>query len=127
MRARSCNLIDPNTGEKLYFGTMGDAEAFLGRKPGYMHGLKRFGRPAISKKTHKKYKVEYGELRSFDIDCDGHSNTLCWDCKNASGRCSWSQSFTPVEGWQARKTHVNGNVGDGQSYLVEMCPLFAYG
>lgn len=30
--------------------------------------------------------------------------TLCWTCQNACGGCSWSKSFTPVEGWDAKPT-----------------------
>ena len=56
--------------------------------------------------------------------------TLCWKCANACGGCSWSDgSFTPVQGWTARKTSVmvpRGKHGTGMtgSYMVEKCPLY---
>lgn len=56
--------------------------------------------------------------------------TLCWSCKNAVGRCSWSEvdeskktrpiKYEPVNGWVAIKTkkmHYN-------SYVVLSCPEF---
>lgn len=55
-------------------------------------------------------------------------STLCWDCEKACGRCSWSKSFTPVEGWVAKPTKVKG---DSQcrnqlidSFDVHECPEF---
>lgn len=44
--------------------------------------------------------------------------TLCWDCANAVGWCSWSKDFTPVDGWDAEY------VPDKDSYRVIACPLF---
>ena len=47
--------------------------------------------------------------------------TLCWDCENSVLRgCSWFECFKPVEGWNADKQLVDGQV----SYLVKECPLF---
>lgn len=54
-----------------------------------------------------------------------HNNyvpSLCWDCANATGGCSWSQSFEPVEGWKAEREE--NKLGIGESYRVEECPLF---
>ena len=57
--------------------------------------------------------------------------TLCWDCANACGNCSWSdRTFTPVSGWKAKPTIVkgdhrkNGDVKIEDSFHVEACPLF---
>lgn len=50
--------------------------------------------------------------------------TLCWDCENAVGWCSWSKDLKPVDGWTAEY------VPDKDSYYVEACPQFqrdAYG
>ena len=35
--------------------------------------------------------------------------TLCWECENACGKCSWSRDFTPVEGWSAKPTKILSN------------------
>lgn len=55
--------------------------------------------------------------------------TLCWDCARAIGprekRCSWSNDFKPVKGWDADFTVVHaGNAGETTSYLVRSCPEF---
>ena len=44
------------------------------------------------------------------------NETLCWTCQNACCGCSWSSSFTPVEGWEAKPTD-NG-------YFVVNCPQY---
>ena len=55
-------------------------------------------------------------------------DTLCWDCENATGGCSWSKRFIPVEGWDAIPTRVNMTVGKKvDSYTVVSCPLFKKG
>lgn len=51
--------------------------------------------------------------------------TLCWDCKNACGRCSWSREFKPVDGWEAvpSKVYQHENCY-ADSYIVQKCPMF---
>lgn len=58
----------------------------------------------------------------------------CWHCAKATGGCSWSRSFKPVDGWKAKKTIImNGiEIIDKQprichSYKIESCPEFIYG
>ena len=56
--------------------------------------------------------------------------TLCWQCKNALGKCSWAEidytkqnrpiKFEPVEGWEAIET-IKGRY---TSYCVIKCPKF---
>lgn len=48
----------------------------------------------------------------------GHTDTLCWDCKNCGGGCSWSdpELMKPVEGWAAIETR--------EGYRVCACPEF---
>ena len=50
-------------------------------------------------------------------------DSLCWDCKNATGGCEWSQSFTPVDGWEA----IPRTIRDDDSFLVIKCPKFEKG
>lgn len=61
-------------------------------------------------------------------------DTLCWGCKNAvphgSYGCSWSESFEPVPGWDARRKDVlTGAKKDrmAESYFVYDCPGFEKG
>ena len=54
--------------------------------------------------------------------------TICWECDNCYGGCSWSRSFKPVEGWQAVENHTtvkNGKyIEERTSYTVLKCPEF---
>jgi len=55
--------------------------------------------------------------------------TICWECKNACGKCSWSSRLEPVEGWDAKPTKVvdyaAGKKVITDSFKVKHCPLFA--
>lgn len=52
--------------------------------------------------------------------------TLCFDCANAAGKCSWSKDFTPVEDWKAIPTRVKKDRNHGylDSYDVYECPQY---
>lgn len=60
--------------------------------------------------------------------------TLCWCCEKTLGCCSWSNDFTPVEGWDATPTVLNcgtHRLSSGEektntidSYCVHDCPEF---
>ena len=54
-------------------------------------------------------------------------DTLCWECANALGNCSWSQSFTPVEGWTAKEIVRERKDDIKHSYCVVACPEFVRG
>lgn len=52
-------------------------------------------------------------------------DSLCWHCSRATdGTCSWSDSFTPVDGWGAEKSTIKGHYGK-DTFFVKECPLFA--
>lgn len=48
-------------------------------------------------------------------------DTICWKCQNT--KCNWTQSFKPVEGWQAEKTIIE-NYCPAESFIVNECPEF---
>lgn len=48
--------------------------------------------------------------------------SICENCKNCLGGCSWAKNFTPVEGWTAEKAFWSEKYG--WSYKVIFCPLF---
>lgn len=53
--------------------------------------------------------------------------TICWSCKNCCGKCSWSSTFTEVEGWEATPTKVNIMSGVVvNSYIVHKCPKYEF-
>lgn len=72
-----------------------------------------------------------------------YEHTLCWNCANACGNCSWSGydkaakrvRFQPVEGWVAipQKILVNRERNGKRvrqyetSYIVINCPEFRRG
>ena len=49
------------------------------------------------------------------------SGTLCWDCANSTGNCSWSARLVPVKGWKAIETKKNTALS---SFVVLECPKF---
>ena len=52
-------------------------------------------------------------------------DTLCWHCKKACGKCSWSDgTFTPVKNWKAKPTLIPYQDKNLSSYLVHSCPEF---
>lgn len=50
--------------------------------------------------------------------------SLCWECKNACGGCSWSSSFVQVKNWKAKPTKVKCTGGYVDSFHVIKCPEF---
>ena len=55
--------------------------------------------------------------------------TICWDCQKATGGCSWSRGFEPVEGWKAVPTKAYGKSTSEKerwidSFDVYECPEF---
>ena len=56
------------------------------------------------------------------------SNSLCWECTKAYGDCTWSSTFEPVKGWNAKRRDIcffaNGENHITESYYVYECPEF---
>ena len=46
---------------------------------------------------------------------------LCWNCKKATGGCSWVDDFVPVIGWDATPTVVDEIE---ESFEIKSCPEF---
>ena len=62
-------------------------------------------------------------------NCFQANQTICWDCANATGGCSWVDHFVPVAGWQAvpKKMKLHNGIGGRKetgSYVVSECPDF---
>lgn len=58
-----------------------------------------------------------------------YHETICWKCAKNSGLCSWSENFTPVEGWEAVPTKIQArrhskDADEIDSYDVYECPEF---
>ena len=55
------------------------------------------------------------------------NRTLCWDCANACGDCTWSDrnEQKPVAGWTAVRREQHHKDGTTvESYIVVKCPEF---
>ena len=50
--------------------------------------------------------------------------TICWDCKKATGACSWSHELAPVPGWEAIERPIKIQDHYETTYLVCKCPEF---
>ena len=51
--------------------------------------------------------------------------TLCWDCANACGGCSWSEKLMPVKGWKSEDTRVLTQINRTvESRRIIECPEF---
>ena len=57
---------------------------------------------------------------------DGQAATICWNCANACGDCSWSDHWRhePVPGWKATRVPLKMNGGYETTYIVQECPEF---
>ena len=71
----------------------------------------------------------HSEISSVKTTCNtAKKATLCWDCQLANGRCSWSDEFKPVKGWNATPTQIKSSAHNVypivHSYVVHDCPLF---
>lgn len=51
-------------------------------------------------------------------------DTLCWNCKNTCGGCSWTKDFVPVENWKAIPTRLKIMDKYDSSFVVLECPKF---
>jgi hypothetical protein len=54
-----------------------------------------------------------------------NSNKLCSSCKKATGLCSWSREFKPVDGWTATPTKLLiGKNKYTDSFYITACPEY---
>ena len=75
----------------------------------------------------KKKSSELGLAKDHQAIAEKKTTkTLCWHCQNACGGCSWSRSFTPVNGWKVKESALQaydtGRIV--KSYHVISCPEF---
>ena len=71
----------------------------------------------ISQKAKERHKGRYQKKEQ-----------ICWRCKNATGKCSWSAFGKPVKGWEATPYVVKSdNERPINTYSITSCPQFAEG
>ena len=52
----------------------------------------------------------------------GEGTSICINCANSTGLCSWSSQLIPVPGWSAVKHKIHDSSYYG--FRVDKCPLF---
>lgn len=77
-------------------------------------------------RTHSAVSERCRYLGLTKRNSRARNETLCWSCSCAAGEtmCPWAKSFTPISGWTAAPTIINGNGAQIQSFNVRACPLF---
>ena len=66
-------------------------------------------------------------IKDFSPEETNEGSTLCWTCQRATGFCSWSHDFRPVQGWVATPTIIYtryGTTPEIESFEVIECPLY---
>ena len=85
----------------------------------------------VCRATLRRWCNENSLRRYEGYEFPERSDTLCWECKKATGYCSWSHCLEPVEGWTAIKANsprYNGEkLRNKPSYIVIDCPEFEEG
>jgi hypothetical protein len=86
-------------------------------------------RQMLNLPSNEKSKPKHGGNERY---FQSHS-TLCWKCQKASGGCSWSRDFIPVDGWEAKPSQIliacQNQTKDKkpkytESFDVHSCPEF---
>lgn len=83
------------------------------------------------KNAEKAIAIAEAAIKKAKENSDKVHGTICWNCCKATGNCSWSKNFTPIDGWKAKKTILNlgysaysGRPKKAVSYIVKQCPEF---
>lgn len=68
--------------------------------------------------------------RRCEADERDMGGQLCWTCQNATGKCPWSSSFTPIDGWIASPrtrryydNHIH-TYEEIHTFRIKYCPLY---
>ena len=124
---REVELTNIVNGKKTVCRNIRHAESVLGRSTCYIRNRIKHNEHIVDKDGN----VFRGKLLNVEFcskpSSDGKQTRpqLCWKCKKACGKCSWSRSFVPVAGWTAKETKIHNNQTNIIStYLIIDCPQF---
>ena len=72
---------------------------------------------------------EWGPLDKYPGRRGRCPETKCWTCAKATGYCTWSAFFVPVEGWDATANDIYSKTEKGEeirigSFFVRSCPEY---
>jgi len=150
-------LIAVDNGKEFIFGSIVQASEFLQRSKQYLRcciydthrdiitgydkreyyftvlGIGQRKNAVTDPNYKRKQKLPPLYDENGELIRRNENHQLCWDCARASGFCSWSMNLEPVEGWEAKSTHIRHMSRGGcesealiitNSYKVKKCPLF---
>ena len=87
---------------------------------------KRCGEYFLTNYEDQKYCTKKCRIEAR-IEKSLEQGQICWICKNAAGKCSWSKCLQPVEGWIAEPNEIKDDEGNFRSYKIIFCPQFMEG
>ena len=131
MNKLPCTLIS-ESGEEFTFDSTSCASRFLHRTKGYVASNTCKGLPLTDGITGELFEFKCDESKRNTVAHVRRRVQPCCNCKKFAGGCSWSRSFTPVEGWTAVPTLINHGGHKGyerltESYMIIKCPEFEKG
>lgn len=129
-RGYKCVLTSELTGKEYEFKTGTEASKFLGHNRNYVTTSVAKDWVIKDRHTGEHFTCTYV---SVDVPEKMESRKqLCYFCKKATGGCSWSRFFKPVEGWTAKPTVIHHGIYNGKprnmdSFAISECPEFEEG
>lgn len=121
-------LISKWDGKRYYFDSILHATCFLNRGNCYINSVQKYGGIVRHGDTGEEFEVikdpppKVGTMVVKNLSqAKMLDKSICNGCARASGFCSWSKDFTPVDGWTAEQSFYEG---EPYSYCVRICPLF---
>jgi len=124
-RVTPCELTNAFTGYRTVFPNTGLAEDYLDQTHGYIRKHLMNNMPIVNRKG-TRYNAKLLPTQKVKLpNQNNYPRQLCWDCKNANGKCSWSRCFKPIEGWKA--VYVPDRPQNPATYCITGCPEFAEG
>lgn len=84
------------------------------------------GKMFVTRSANKKYCSFECKMESIQIRRESMGQ-ICWNCKNATGHCSWSKCKKPIEGWVAFPVITKDREGGIRTYNIKSCPQFIKG
>ena len=126
MMIRAVYVTDPNTMVKKHYPSAQEAAKAIGATEGYVRKCCHTGDTCCG------FYCEFGEAYHIQGKHNGAKPNICFDYKNACGKCSWSAAdpdtgklkYEPVPGWTAEKSFLKVGKENIETYHITACPQF---
>lgn len=122
MKTVRVRLQSVKTGEIIDIDSLTEAAIWAGRAPSVLRRAMATRGAFKTDRGEFYYCRENGRGESKGTGYRGRCVHRCNDCARAIGLCPWSESFTPVEGWEAKE--IYDNHGALYSYQITSCPMY---